>query len=155
LSKDKRLLGDNPFSNKLLEISSSRELNFSKYKLVQTNKDNKSFKDNKGSKDNKSFKDNKGYKDYKGKECKGYKEDKEYKEYKCKKGQECQECQEGEDETNANLQDFMKQHKHLEHAKPMQGKLELELELYCPTCLKNPFSCNNKPRGDLAFNISS
>jgi hypothetical protein len=49
----------------------------------------------------------------------------------------------------------MKQHKHLEHAEPTQGKLEPELELHCPTCLKNPFGRNDEPRGDLAFNIGS
>jgi hypothetical protein len=86
LSKDERLLSNNPFSDELLKISFSRELNFGEYKLVQTNKDDRSFKDNKGFEDNRSSKDDKGYKDYKGEECKGYKEDEEYKEYECREG---------------------------------------------------------------------
>lgn len=155
LFEDERLLGDDPSGDELSEISSSRELNFSKYELVQTDEDDGSSKDDKGSKD---YKD---YKDYEGEECNECEEDKEYKEYN-EEGQECQECQKGEDDTDASLQDFMKQHKHLEHAELQQrkdacetAKLEPEPELHRPTCLKNPFGCNDEPRGDPEFNIGS
>jgi hypothetical protein len=154
-SEDERSLGDDLSGDELSEISSGEELNFGEYELVQTDEDDGSSEDDGGSED---YED---YEDYEGEECNECEEDEEYEEYD-EEGQECQECQKGEDDTDASLQDFMKQHKHLEHAEPQRrkdaretAKLEPEPELHRPTCLKNPFGRNDEPGGDPAFNISS
>jgi hypothetical protein len=131
-SEDKRSLGDDPSGDELSEISFGEVPNFGEYELVQTDEDDWGSEDDEGSEDDKGSEDDEGsqndeyYEDYEGEKCKGCEGDEEYEEY-----EEGQERQKGEDETDANLQDFMKQHKHL------------------------PFGRNDEPRGDPAFNMGS
>jgi hypothetical protein len=149
-SGDELSLDDDYSSN--AEISSSEELNSDEHDLAPADEDDKVYEDDED------------YEDYEGKKCSGCEEYEEYEEYEeFEEGQECQECQKGEDDTDANLQDFMEQHKHLEYyAEPQRtkaaceiAKLEPEQKLHHLTSVKNPSARNDEPVGDQAFNMGT
>jgi hypothetical protein len=164
-SDDERSLDDDPLSNR--ELSSGELSSDGQSSLDGDPSGDELSVDDDHSSDGEissgDDEDGEGYKDYEGKECKGCEEYEEYEEYEeCEEGQECQECQKGEDDTGANLQDFMKQHKHLEHAEPQRrkaaretAKLEPEQELHRLTYLRNLLDRNNESVVDPAFNQQS